>query len=203
MGSNGGSRHSARVGASASMSSRPTLVVYPNGKSTDVPKHIPRLRFLIMDAPRESNLHVYIQECTKNGVTDIVRVCEPTYHNIAELKNAGITLHDLAYDDGTSPPDNILNSWLDIVEERFVLHNASTLPNDIPPTVAVHCIAGLGRAPVLVAIALMEFCRCDAAIAVKYIRDLRRGAINRKQLTYLQDYKCRRQTSSGACCMIS
>ena len=50
------------------------------------------LRFLIMDKPKDSNLHLYLKECKKHNVTDIVRICEPCY-DAAEVMKSGITLH--------------------------------------------------------------------------------------------------------------
>ena len=50
------------------------------------------LRFLIMDAPKESNLHVYIKECKRQNVRHIVRISEPSYSK-EEVENAGIKLH--------------------------------------------------------------------------------------------------------------
>ena len=187
----------------ATISSKPTPITTSN------------LRFLIMDAPRQSNLHLYIKECRRNNVTDIVRVCEPTYLG-SELTKAGIQLHEMAYDDGTSPPEDVLVRWLQLVEERFfggaagsgdtaksnsTNGNSSNNANDTTSknTIAVHCVAGLGRAPVLVAIALMEFDNMDAINAVMMIRSQRRGAINEKQLQYLEGYKCRMKKNSGGC----
>merc|ERR1712070_857678 len=60
------------------------------------------MRFLIMDAPRQGNLHIYIKEMRKHQVTEVVRVCEPTYKG-DELNDAGIVLHDMEYKDGSSP----------------------------------------------------------------------------------------------------
>ena len=51
-----------------------------------------RMRFLIMDSPKESNLHIYLKECKKNNVTHLVRIAEPSY-NKQEVENAGIRLH--------------------------------------------------------------------------------------------------------------
>jgi len=122
-------------------------------------------------------------------------VCEPTYLG-AELKTAGMTLHEMAYDDGQSPSEDVLNKWLALVQERFFSENKSS---DASATIAVHCVAGLGRAPVLVAIALMEFESMDAVEAVMMIRKNRRGAINEKQLQYLEGYKCRMRRGGGGC----
>lgn len=203
----GGGTGMGDSGVRGTISSKPTLITTP------------KLRFLIMDAPRQSNLHLYIKECRRHHVTDIVRVCEPTYLG-HELQQAGIALHEMAYDDGHSPPEDVLNRWLELVEERFVSnaanavgvttthhstsHSASaaaqhpphsttttTKTDEAKGTIAVHCVAGLGRAPVLVAIALMEYERMDAVDAVMKIRSLRRGAINETQLRYLEGYKCR------------
>ncbi len=162
--------------------SKPTLVTRAN------------LRFLIMDAPRSQNLHLYIKECKKFNVTDVVRVCEPTYGR-GDLDSAGIELHEMAYDDGSSPPADIITKWLDLVEATFVKGKSQGA------TIAVHCVAGLGRAPVMVALALIEFGNCDPIEAVDFIRKHRRGAINNKQLQYLEQY---RKVGRGGCgCVVS
>lgn len=184
----GASGHSSNV---VTLSSQPTLIATP------------RLRFLIMDAPRQANLHLYIKECRRNRITDIVRVCEPTYL-AGELTSAGIAVHEMAYPDGQSPPEDVLVRWLALAEARFRGGGGKGAAEGdagdaAPRTVAVHCVAGLGRAPVLVAIALMEFERMDAVEAVVLIRSKRRGAINEKQLKYLEGYKCRRRAEGGAC----
>ena len=67
------------------------------------------------------------------------------------------------------------------------------------PCIAVHCVAGLGRAPVLVAIALIEHGK-EAVEAVSFIRERRRGAINAVQLAYLESYKPTRR--SGKSCTL-
>ena len=51
-----------------------------------------RLRFLVMDAPSDSNLHLYIKEMQRYHVTDVVRVCLPTYSTDA-LKQINIITH--------------------------------------------------------------------------------------------------------------
>lgn len=175
-------------------------------KPTLITEESTPLRFLIMDAPRPNNLHLYIKECKKYNVTDVVRVCEPTYSK-ADLINAGIQLHEMPYPDGHSPPDEVLTRWLDLVNERFYNshgHAHGLSGNSVAkPTIAAHCVAGLGRAPVLVAIALIEFAGMDPVEAVVLIRRHRRGAINEKQLTFLETYQRKyKRGASGGCCIV-
>jgi protein tyrosine phosphatase type 4A len=170
----------------------------------------PKLRFLIMDAPRQGNLHLYIKEMRKHSVTDLVRVCEPTYQT-GELQNAGISVHNMEYPDGHSPPKDVIDEWLKVVDKIFYSNNASAsepvmVEAQARHCVAVHCVAGLGRAPVMVAIALIEFDNMDPVDAVTLIRRFRRGAINEKQLLYLEGYKKsyhKKYSAEGGCCIIS
>uniref|UniRef100_A0A1I8N541 Protein tyrosine phosphatase type IVA 3 n=1 Tax=Musca domestica TaxID=7370 RepID=A0A1I8N541_MUSDO len=238
------------------------------------------MKFLITDRPSDVTIHHYIMELKKNNVNTVVRVCEPSY-NTDELEAQGITVKDLAFEDGTFPPQNVVDEWFEILKQNFSKKSSSsrasflrnkrfslrhsfrfhktadntnnntttdtntttttittntntknsssnttstttsptstttyntinnmqyqnlnnTLINDDRDTatgrryqqnpeacVAVHCVAGLGRAPVLVALALIEL-GLKYEAAVEMIRDKRRGAINAKQLSYLERYK--------------
>lgn len=142
--------------------------------------------FLIMDAPNESNLHMYLKELKRHNVKHLVRACEPTYSR-EQVEAAGIQVHEMEFQDGESPAPEIIDKWLDLVEEVF----KGNTSNKVPCTIAVHCVAGLGRAPVLVAIALIEH-GFDPINAVEYIRKYRRGAINLRQLKYLERYEPKR-----------
>jgi protein tyrosine phosphatase type 4A len=179
-------------GAAVSIGTKPTLM------------EVKPMRFLIMDAPRQSNLHVYMKEMRKHHVHHVVRVCEPTYQ-AGELNNAGISLHEMGYQDGSSPSKELIEKWLQLVEKTFYQQNAAESSTE--ECIAVHCVAGLGRAPVMVALALIEFANMDPVEAVSYIRERRRGAINEKQLLYLEGYKRSYRRSGGgggeaACCVI-
>jgi protein tyrosine phosphatase type 4A len=180
--------------------SRPSSAVAMTIGTKPTSIEVKPMNFLIMDTPRQSTLHLYIKEMRKHAVTDVVRVCEPTYQR-AELDAAGIGLHDMEYPDGHSPPKEIIDQWLQLVDRTFFSGG------DAPPkkSIAVHCVAGLGRAPVMVALALIEFAGMDPVEAVSLIRRHRRGAINEKQLLYLEGYKkyYRRGGGDGGCCVIS
>ena len=49
----------------------------------------------------------------------------------------------MVFDDGASPPAEIISRWLDLVEEVFVKAVATAATD--PHCIAVHCVAGLGR----------------------------------------------------------
>lgn len=149
-------------------------------------------RFLLMESPKDANLPFYIRELKRYGVTDLVRVCEPLYCT-DEVKAAGITMHEMRFEDGESPPPDVIQRWLSVVQTRFTSVKEADATK---PCIAVHCVAGLGRAPVLVALALIES-GLETIPAVNLIRQQRRGAINQKQLTYLESYEPSRR--SGRC----
>jgi protein tyrosine phosphatase type 4A len=136
------------------------------------------MRFLITYRPTDATMDRFVEELKKHNVKDVVRVCDPTY-NTARLLQEGITVMDLPFDDGTPPPDDVVSEWFNLLRSRFT--------TDPSCCVAVHCIAGLGRAPVLVALALIEL-GMKYEDAVELIREKRRGAINAKQLAYLERY---------------
>eukprot|EP00013_Stygamoeba_regulata_P006370 CAMPEP_0177633814 /NCGR_PEP_ID=MMETSP0447-20121125/3040_1 /TAXON_ID=0 /ORGANISM="Stygamoeba regulata, Strain BSH-02190019" /LENGTH=156 /DNA_ID=CAMNT_0019135503 /DNA_START=352 /DNA_END=818 /DNA_ORIENTATION=- len=140
------------------------------------------MHFLIFDAPNDDNLPLYMKEFQRYNVKDVVRVCEPTY-NIAPLTSLGITVHDWPFSDGSGPPDQVVKEWLNLVKNRFKEAN--------PNAIGIHCVAGLGRAPVLVAIALIELGGLEPLLAIDLIRRKRRGSINSTQLRWLRQYKRR------------
>ncbi|KAI9310808.1 protein-tyrosine phosphatase-like protein [Dichotomocladium elegans] len=133
------------------------------------------LRFLILDCPTESTLDFYIEQFDRLQVAAIVRCCQPTY-SANRLTERNIEVIDLPFKDGGLPPPQIVREWLMLIERIKDL--------DPTPTIAVHCVAGLGRAPVLVAIALIEM-GMKPLDAIEYIREKRRGAFNKPQIAYL------------------
>lgn len=154
------------------------------------------MKFLITDRPSDQSIHAFIQELKRHNVKEVVRVCEPTY-KVDELRQEGIDVIDLVFDDGTFPPNEVVDEWFELLKNRF---------RESPDAcVAVHCVAGLGRAPVLVVLALIELgLKYEDAVAL--IREKRRGAINAKQLAYLEKYrpKSRLKLKNGqknSCCV--
>ncbi|KAG0283615.1 hypothetical protein BGZ96_011987 [Linnemannia gamsii] len=137
------------------------------------------LSFLILDCPSDKSLPAYIPIFEEHNVTDLVRICEGSPYNTQPLTSIGIVVHDdMKFEDGTAPTKAIVARWLELNDEVFY---DSPIPDRC---IAVHCISGIGRAPVLVAISLVE-AGMDPLDAIAYIRKARRGALNRVQIAFL------------------
>jgi len=152
-----------------------------------------KLQFVIMDAPTDDNLRTYISELKKKRVRCVVRTCEPTYSE-EPLVAAKMNVKDLPFPDGQPPNDDVIQQWLQVVLDECRGNN--------PHPVAVHCVAGLGRAPVLVAIALIEISELPPLKAIHLIRNIRRGAINQKQYQYLKGYVRKSRGNCAVCTVL-
>jgi len=150
------------------------------------------MRFLIFDAPSDNNIANYVLVLQEHGVTDVVRVCDPTY-SPKLITDGGMAFKDWPFKDGEAPPQSTVENWLALVDDVF----SDDRPEG-PGTIGIHCVAGLGRAPVLVAVALIEK-GMSYEEAVELIRSNRRGALNRTQLNYLEEYS---SSKSGCSCTI-
>ncbi|XP_061651258.1 protein tyrosine phosphatase type IVA 2-like isoform X2 [Phyllopteryx taeniolatus] len=118
------------------------------------------LRFLITHNPTNAQLGRFIEDLKTYGANTLVRVCASTYDK-GPVEQEGIRVLDMPFDDGSAPPDEVVDDWLSLLQTKF---------RDEPGScVAVHCVAGLGRAPVLVALALIE-CGMEYEDAVHFIR---------------------------------
>ncbi|KAI0238156.1 Protein tyrosine phosphatase type IVA 2 [Lamellibrachia satsuma] len=137
------------------------------------------MNFLITDRPNDVNIDRYVEELKKHAVKDVVRVCDATYKT-APLELEGIRVLDWPFGDGSPPPNDVIEQWFELLKQRFTEEPGCC--------VAVHCVAGLGRAPVLVALALIEL-GMKYEDAVELIRQKRHGAINAKQLLFLEKYR--------------
>lgn len=129
-----------------------------------------KMSFLITHMPTENTIETYIsvstnfnpffsslhfQDLERHRANTLVRVCDPTY-SAEEIRRHGIKVYDWKFEDGGWPTNDIIQKFLQLCLEVF------TSSND---TIAIHCVAGLGRSPILVAIALVEAgCKADDAI---------------------------------------
>jgi len=137
-----------------------------------------RLNFLITHMPTENAIDNYIADLERYHCKTLIRVCDVNYSS-DKLAEHGIRVHDWQFDDGSPPPAEVISKFVQLCLETF---------SGSQDCVAIHCVAGLGRAPVLVGIALLEAgMKCDDAVFL--IRSQRRGALNSNQLEFLRNYK--------------
>ncbi|KAG8348412.1 Protein tyrosine phosphatase Dual specificity phosphatase catalytic domain [Trypanosoma vivax] len=151
--------------------------------------------FLILDAPSPSNLPTYMKALQRRQVRHLVRVCGPTY-DASLVEKSGIEVHSWPFDDGAPPPRSVLESWFRLLDEEKARLDSGAIAQ--PTTIAIHCVAGLGRAPILVAVALVEYGSMAPLDTITLIRERRRGAINQTQMHWLAKYK-RRGGAGGGC----
>jgi protein tyrosine phosphatase type 4A len=127
-------------------------------------------KFYIGGAPTQNNLNTFIQKVKEHKIKHIVRLCDPSY----DEKVFDVIIHDWQFKDGDIPSQDIIDKWKNLIKTN--------------EPILVHCVAGLGRAPTLVAIALIEL-NITSYDAVRLIRQTRPGAINTKQLQFILGYK--------------
>jgi len=164
------------------------MVQFFNGPSMTELRH-KDLRFLITDSPTNESVPSFTEACLKYGVTALVRVSEKTY-DAKPIEAAGIKVYDLEFPDGSTPNSMLRDKWFNIVKEN---KNGC---------IAVHCVHGLGRSPVLVAMALRE-AGMGRQESIDFVRARRRGSFNLRQLEFLQGYhSAHRLTAKHAGCVI-
>uniref|UniRef100_A0A8C2N5X4 protein-tyrosine-phosphatase n=1 Tax=Cricetulus griseus TaxID=10029 RepID=A0A8C2N5X4_CRIGR len=130
------------------------------------------MRFFITHNPTNATLNKFIEKLKKYGVTIIVRVCEATY-DTTPVEKEGICVLDWPFEDGAPPSNQIVDDWLNLV--KIKLHEEPG------------CFAGLGRAPLLVALAFIE--SEMKYEEVQFMRQKQCGALHSKQLLYLEKYR--------------
>jgi cell division cycle 14 len=105
------------------------------------------------------------------GINLVVRLNKPAYDKKIFEKN-GINHRDLYFLDGSTPSEEIIEHFLDLVENE-------------KGGVAVHCKAGLGRTGTLIAIYAMKHYRFPARAFIGFIRICRPGSILGPQQAFL------------------
>ena len=113
----------------------------------------------------------YVPIFKKWKVGNVVRLNKVTYDREKFIKN-GIKHVDIYFLDGSTPPDNIIDEFLDLAEKDKY-------------AVAIHCKAGLGRTGSLIAAYAMKHYKFPAEAFIGYIRICRPGSILGPQQQFL------------------
>jgi protein tyrosine phosphatase type IVA len=153
-------------------------------------------------APKASSIEDFSRFMKEKGVTDILCFCKPTYdHSI--FNNYAINFHNLEFDDGASPSKEVIDKFDSTIDEIF----NSTFNSILTTTVShpgkqnsyrvininMHCQAGIGRAPTLLAYIMISRFAWDPFECIDMIRNKRRGCFNKKQAQWIIESKIKKK----------
>jgi protein-tyrosine phosphatase len=125
----------------------------------------------------------YIPMFKNWNITAIVRLNKKMY-DARSFTRHNFYHEDLFYPDGGLPPEDILRSFMALVDEWF-------LGPQVKGAIAVHCKAGLGRTGSLIGLYMMKFYRFTAAEAIAWLRICRPGSVIGVQQLYLKEMQIR------------
>ena len=109
-------------------------------------------------------------------VSKVVRLNEPKYDEKSFI-NKGIEHEDMIFTDGSTPPQEIVDQFLNSCEQHFAKPGAGAI--------AVHCKAGLGRTGTLIGLYAMRHYQINAEAFIGWIRIARPGSVLGPQQFYL------------------
>jgi len=129
------------------------------------PHFLSPLSFLLSDCPTDSTLPEFVNLHIGHGTKHIIRISKPTYET-SGLIEAGIAVHELYFDDGSVPGPDLVKQYFDLLE--------AITKEGGPVIVGVHCVSGIGRAPLLVSMAMVQkgMDRLDAVAFIRYKRQV-------------------------------
>jgi len=153
---------------------------------TEIEHHLCDCKFVIAPAPTDENMLGYIRELDKHEATIVVRACEATYDDAILSTKKEVKV--IEFNDGEPPPAEAIANWLAVTGLKNKKTKKPLKKRLKPKVVSVHCIAGLGRSAILVAIALIES-GVEPQEAIDLVREKRRGALNAQHRKYLLRYK--------------
>ncbi|GCA62865.1 hypothetical protein KIPB_006291 [Kipferlia bialata] len=135
--------------------------------------------------PTDESIYDYIEEFEQQRVSIVVRLCNPVFYHTEPFSDRGMHVEDLHFESGGVPPPDIVERWRYLVRSGHSLRKISTpasyqhsLTLEDPlhdpghsgrrsvehqrqrdwnsTGIAVHGISGVRRAPVLIAVSLID-----------------------------------------------
>lgn len=155
-----------------SVHQKPVIILFGNFK------------YVVSPSPNPSSIYDYKDFLLSNGVTTIVKLCREKMYE--ELKD--INILDIPIEDGSVPDIQEMKQWIDIIKKEKNNVNG----------IAVHCISGLGRAPLFVCVGLIKVEKMGALDAISLVRSKIPYALNSKQLKFIFEL----EKTNNSCCIM-
>lgn len=140
--------------------------------------------FMISESPTEINITDYVYLVQKNAINLVICLSENKKYDPNIFKNVNIDYLHFLIKDGTTPTDEQIKK-LSVFLSRY-------------NSVAFHCDAGLGRAPLFLAISFILLFDYKPANIIEKIRTKEKKALNTNQVTFLFTFK-RKKYIDGGC----
>lgn len=139
--------------------------------------------------PTDESILEYIKYFKKNRIKTVFCFCELSYSKNILVKY-NIDFYQLEIKDGEYPSYDVLNNFDNIIN--------NILSNKKDQNIFIHCKAGLGRAPLMLAYLMMSRYKYSGIRCIEEIRSIRRCAFNQKQLDWIIDF----DQNNLICCII-
>lgn len=134
-----------------------------------------------MHEPNFFNIDKFILTLKKFKIKYLFACINLKFENYIISKVPDIKIYEVIYDDGTFPKNDIIVKWItklnELVNEKKILN------------IGIICTHGLGRSPLLAAIALIEIFNFTPIESLHFIRKKIRGCFNKSQMYHLIKYK--------------
>lgn len=158
-----------------------------------------RINFIIMEEPTDDNIDEVIANFKRDRVKHLISLSENKLNNKDIFRKNDIKLHYLPIESGKYPSDSNKDYWLKLLKSYQDSPSVKTRAGSI--SIAINCEAGLGRAPIMFAIALIEIYKLDVYNSIGLIRNSIPKAFNQYQLNKLfSNYESK--TSSCHCAIL-
>jgi len=148
------------------------------------------LRFVITDCPTNQSVDIYIEAFRLHHVVTIVSLCVSAYDK--SLFDEFGSVIELPITDGDIPNEKTIKEWIILINDLFFRGD------NLRSSIAVHCLAGLGRAPLMVAIGLVVFTSKDYTDIVLEMRKTLGPVFYTKQIKFLSEFDRKKYRDTGA-----
>lgn len=141
--------------------------------------------FMITPSPNESNIKDYVDLLKSKSINLVIKATEDKLYDSTIYKDNGIEYIELSFSDGTVPDEEIINHLVGLTKDY--------------KSICVHCKAGLGRAPIIMALILILEFNMDIYDTIDEIKKILPKSFNKIQLNFLYKFKRSKYIKKNKC----